>query len=133
VEQLTVLGANYGVAEGTAEQQEADGSTKPLPIRVPIFNDPQSTRSFQFPLPVEKAVDLAMKLLGISEGSDPRINQVREIVGLPPLAPESDLLVPDREPSSTELEKMARAAKGEVEDAFIRPNRPTGPVIQRSS
>lgn len=101
MKQTTVLGANYGVADGEAQDTEGNGPTKR--IRVVIFNDPQSGEAFQFPLMLEEAKKLGEQLVADD------LNELRpEHKGGP------DLVVPGRAPTPKELADLDRASRGEV-------------------
>ena len=86
--QTTLLGAQVTVVDG--ESQTPEG---PQEIRVPIFVDPQTGEQFHFPMTKDKAESLGKLLLGEKP---------------------SDIVVPDREPSPEELERIAKATSGQA-------------------
>lgn len=100
MEQVTVLGAKYGVADGEAQDSEGAGETKR--VRVVIFNDPHTGKAYQFPLLLENAKELGAQL------SADDLSELRdEHKGGP------DLVVPGREPTPQELANLQRASRGE--------------------
>lgn len=91
--QHMIIGADFDVADGTAEDPE-DGSQQQ--VKVLVFVDRQTGEVFQFPQLAERAEAFARKILGIEEPED-----------------KVDLIVPDRQPTEQELAEMAAASSGD--------------------